>query len=132
MEPGTPPPLPLASSRPQPPALPGPASHLPAMMHGGPSAWCPYCRGHIAAGVQKCLHCGEFLSPPSQSDNTAGCLGLLLGPIGLWYKGQWAAGFAWIVGIILVVFGTAGLGVVFAPFFWIGMAIHAYKAKVRR
>ena len=29
-----------------------------------------------------------------KSDGTAGCLGLFLGPVGLWYKGQWAAGFA--------------------------------------
>jgi hypothetical protein len=28
-------------------------------------------------------------------------VGLLLGPVGLWYKGQWAAGFAWLVMAIL-------------------------------
>ena len=26
----------------------------------------------------------------------AGVLGFFLGPVGLWYKGRWAAGFAWI------------------------------------
>lgn len=60
-------------------------------------------------------------------DNTAGCLGLLLGPVGLWYKGQWAAGFAWLV---IAIIGTAGSGGILAPLFWIGMAIHAYKADV--
>ena len=62
----------------------------------------------------------------------AGCLGLLLGPVGLWYKGQWAAGFAWIVITILIMLATGGFGIVLAPFFWIGMAVHAYSAPAKR
>lgn len=63
---------------------------------------------------------------PGKSDSTAGCLGLLLGPVGLWYKGQWAAGFAWLA--MAIVLGAASGGIL-APFFWVGMAIHAYNAE---
>ena len=62
----------------------------------------------------------------------AGCLGFCLGPIGLWHKGHWAAGFAWIAMAILIVVGTGGIGIVLAPVFWIGMGIHAYNAKPKR
>ena len=65
----------------------------------------------------------------SHSDALAGCLGLFLGPVGLWYKGQWLAGFAWLAMAILVVAGSGGLGIVFAPVFWFGMCIHAIVAK---
>jgi hypothetical protein len=58
---------------------------------------------------------------------------LFLGPVGLWYKGQWAAGFAWLAMALVFGFGlgliTGGLGCCFAPVFWIGMAIHAGMAK---
>lgn len=92
-------------------------------------ARCPYCREEILAGAQKCKHCGEFLLAPEKSNALAGCLGLFLGPVGLWYKGHWAAGFAWLaIGIILVI-STAGLA---APILWIGMAIHAAVATPKR
>jgi hypothetical protein len=101
-------------------------------MHETPSHVCRFCHGPISAGVQKCRHCGEFLTAAPQSNGTAGCLGLLLGPVGLWYKGQWAAGFAWIVITILIMLGTGGVGIILAPVFWIGMAVHAYSAPVKR
>ena len=93
---------------------------------------CPFCGGAVVERVQKCRHCGEFLTAPSQSNGTAGCLGLFFGPVGLWYKGQWAAGFAWIAATIVIVVGTGGVGIVLAPLLWIGMAIHSYQAKARR
>lgn len=90
---------------------------------------CPFCVQQIAFGAAKCHHCGEFLVGPQKSDFLAGCLGFLLGPVGLWYKGHWAAGFAWLVmGIII---GSA-TGFLAFPVFWIGMAVHAAVAKPKR
>ena len=109
----------------QPPALSNPGS-MPE------SRYCPFCRGPIAEGVLKCRHCGEYVAPPTHSNGAAGCLGLFFGPVGLWYKGQWAAGFAWIAVVLLVVLGTGGFGIVLAPFFWVGMAIHAYHTTPKR
>lgn len=70
---------------------------------------------------------GSSGSSGTKSDSTAGCLGLLLGPVGLWYKRQWAAGFAWLV--MAIILGVASGGIL-APFLWIGMAIHAHQAEV--
>lgn len=67
----------------------------------------------------------------NQSNAVAGCLGLLLGPVGLWYKGHWAAGFAWLAAFVIMGVATGGVGIVFAPVFWIGMAIHAMAAEPR-
>jgi len=93
------------------------------------TAPCPLCKETIIAGAQKCKHCGSDLIAPDKSDALAGCLGLALGPVGLWYKGQWAAGFAWLV--MTLVFGIVSGGLV-APFMWIGMGIHAAVAKPKR
>lgn len=90
---------------------------------------CPFCKQQIPSGAIKCQHCGEFLAAPKKSDFLAGCLGLLLGPVGLWYKGHWAAGFAWLVMGIIAGFAT---GFIAAPIFWIGMAIHAAVATPKR
>jgi len=65
----------------------------------------------------------------NQSDAVAGFLGFFFGPVGLWYKGHWAAGFAWLAMIVIVALATGGVGIVFAPIFWIGMIIHAIVAK---
>ena len=67
----------------------------------------------------------------NKSNLVAGIFGLFLGPVGLWYKGHWAAGFAWLVvgGLTIVI--TGGFGLVFAPVFWIGMMIHAIIAEPR-
>ncbi len=62
----------------------------------------------------------------AKSNAMAGCLGLFLGPVGLWYKGHWGAGFAWLVMAIIVSVATGGIA---APFFWIGMCIHAIVAE---
>lgn len=118
-----PPPLPTRT----PPVLPR-GSPPPEIRQA--TAPCPYCRGVIESGVQKCRHCGEFLIPSHQSDGMAGCLGFLLGPVGLWYKGQWAAGFAWIFMTIIV--AVTGVGLLLVPFFWIGMGVHAIAAKPKR
>jgi hypothetical protein len=67
----------------------------------------------------------------NQSNAVAGCLGFFLGPVGLWYKGHWAAGFAWLAMIVIVALVTGGAGIVFAPIFWIGMTIHAIVAEPR-
>jgi len=130
----------MESSSPVPPPLPRTPPPLPLTQseRGGalgrfppPHAFCRFCHGPIHPGASKCLHCGEFLTT-SHSNGIAGCLGFFLGPVGLWYKGQWAAGFAWITVTILVVLATAGVGVIFAPFFWLGIAIHAYAATPKR
>jgi len=68
----------------------------------------------------------------NQSDAVAGCLGFFFGPVGLWYKGHWAAGFAWLAMIVIALLATGGVGIVFASIFWIGMIIHAIVAKPRR
>jgi hypothetical protein len=87
---------------------------------------CPFCKEPVIAGALKCRHCGSNLAAAKKSNAAAGCLGLLLGPVGLWYKGHWAAGFAWLA--MAIVFGVASGGWL-APVFWIGMAIHAAVAK---
>lgn len=79
----------------------------------------------MSSAARACPHCG-FVNAPKKSNLAAGCLGILLGPVGLWYKGHWAAGFAWLVMAIIIGFATGGLA---APIFWIGMAIHAMAAK---
>lgn len=116
---------------------------------------CPHCGAPEPAGPRLhegfCVGCGEQIlapmtgecprcgviepftptptrtqpEPPSKSNVSAGCLGLLLGPVGLWYKGQWAAGFGWLVMTLLLSLVTYGIA---APFCWIGMAIHAAVA----
>ncbi|HET9366853.1 MAG TPA: GYF domain-containing protein, partial [Candidatus Udaeobacter sp.] len=65
----------------------------------------------------------------NRSDAVAGCLGFFFGPVGLWYKGHWAAGFAWLAMIVIVALTTGRVGIFFAPIFWIGMIIHAIIAK---
>jgi hypothetical protein len=66
---------------------------------------------------------------PEKSNFLAGCLGFVLGPVGLWYKGQWAAGFAWLAMIILITLATGGLAIFLAPLFWVGMSVHAAVAE---
>ncbi|MBI4516721.1 MAG: hypothetical protein HY699_12990 [Deltaproteobacteria bacterium] len=61
----------------------------------------------------------------------AGVLGFLLGPVGLWYKGQWAAGLVWLGAIAAAVFLLGILALPVIPFLWIGMAIHAAFARAR-
>jgi hypothetical protein len=91
---------------------------------------CSECGHDVSTDARSCPHCGHRLVPaePAKSDAMAGCLGLFLGPVGLWYKGHWAAGFAWVVMAILLGIGTGGI---LAPVCWIGMAIHAYAASSR-
>ena len=89
---------------------------------------CPFCKELIVDGALKCKHCGSNLSAAKKSDTAAGCLGLFLGPVGLWYKGHWAAGFAWLA--MAIVLGLASGGWL-APVCWIGMAIHAASAEPR-
>lgn len=55
------------------------------------------------------------------SSTLAFILGVLLGPVGLFYAGNYAAGFAWLVMTIIFVFTVPPLVLVC----WIGMAIHA-------
>lgn len=91
---------------------------------------CPFCRQVIHREAITCNHCHERLvTVHTKSNGTAAMLGCLLGPVGLWYKRQWAAGFAWIVFAFLFFAMTGGLGVIFLPVFWIGMTIHAGVAK---
>lgn len=120
-----PPPLPPVGSENQPFAV------VQAQPHGQGFIVCGSCRAMVAAPAQQCWNCHQSLMVSAKSDGMAGCLGIFLGPVGLWYKGHWGAGFAWLVMVILVVLGTAGVGILLAPVFWLGMGIHAYTAKPR-
>ena len=90
---------------------------------------CPYCDMQVQRGSKKCGHCGEWLVSTGHSDALAGVLALFFGPVGLWYKGHWAAGFAWLASGIFIlgplVAWTCGVGIIFAPVFWLGMIVHA-------
>jgi len=104
----------------------------PPPLRSPAAAACPYCGGDVPTRAQKCRHCGEWLVRTNHSDGLAGCLGFLLGPIGLWYKGHWAAGFAWITAAILFGLVLFPYGFLLFPIFLIGMTIHAAAAKGRR
>lgn len=60
---------------------------------------------------------------PMKSNIDAAFLGLILGPVGLWYKRQWAAGFAWLAVCLVLAPSLGPLCLLLA----VGMAIHAYK-----
>jgi len=89
------------------------------------SVRCPFCKEEIIAGAFKCKHCGSNLAMLDKSNGLAFLLGLCLGPVGLWYKGHWAAGFAWLVMGVIAGLATGGFA---APIFWLGMAFHAAVA----
>lgn len=93
------------------------------------SVSCPACRSILEQGVLRCRFCGEDFRGSNKSNGLAAVLSLFLGPLGLWYKGCWGAGFAWIAGVIIIMVATGGLGILLVPFFWIGMAVHAYNAR---
>ena len=91
---------------------------------------CRFCRQLIVASVFNCSHCGRDVATVRKSDATAGWLGLALGPVGLWYKGYWLAGFGWLA--VVVVLGIVTGAWLAIPICWVGMAIHAAAAKPRR
>lgn len=90
---------------------------------------CPECgteaplSGHWSKSSKPAARRTELQS--EKSDGLAALLGFFLGPVGLWYKGQWAAGFAWVFGAFVLAAASSGL---LAPVAWIGMAMHAYQA----
>ena len=91
---------------------------------------CPFCKEEVRVHAMKCKHCQSMLVE-QKSDTVAMLLALVLGPVGLWYKGQWAAGFAWIAGVFIVVFAFGVFSLFVAPMMWLFMAAHAYGAAER-
>ena len=94
---------------------------------------CPYCAEMIAFEAVKCKHCGEFLAGPARakpaverSGCTAAFLSFLFPPLGLWYKRQWLAGFAWLIGGIVAIYA---IGYLAAPIVVVGSIIHAAAAE---
>lgn len=118
-----------SSPPPLPPWLGAPLRTKSTIKVAPPAMLCRYCKGEISKDAQKCRHCGELAGQAVPSDALAGCLGLFLGPVGLWYKGLWGAGFAWFTMILIVTISTGGFGILLAPIFWLGMTIHALLAK---
>ena len=97
---------------------------------------CPYCKEDIRFDAVKCRHCQSMIRESSAdakaSDVVAFFLAVFFGVVGLWYKGHWGAGFAWIGAAILLFIVTGGIGFIALPFFWIGIIIHAAAADDRR
>ena len=60
-------------------------------------------------------------------DVFAGFLAFFIGPVGLWYKQKWAAGFAWLAMTLLL--ALTGIGCFVVPFCWLGMIVHAAAAE---
>ena len=102
------------------------AESKPTIFAGAP-AWILGCQYRTYSNLRPLARCPAHTS--NQSDAVAGCLGFFFGPVGLWHKGHRAAGFAWLAIMVIVALATGGLGIVFAPIFWIGMIIHAIVAK---
>lgn len=84
-------------------------------------------RTHLSALTTQGAAASQASPASSKSDVAAFFLGFFLGPVGLWYKEHWVAGFAWLA--MAVVAGLSGIGLILVPVFWFGMAIHAAAAK---
>lgn len=97
---------------------------------------CPECGNDLSTEATSCPHCGRPLRPvaaasppPGKSDLLAGLLAVLLGPVGLWYKGRWAEGIAWLAGGLLLFLATgAGIGSIGSILLWIGLVIRTFVA----
>ncbi|MEQ8857742.1 MAG: hypothetical protein RIC56_03770 [Pseudomonadales bacterium] len=83
---------------------------------------CPDCGQQVSKNADRCPHCGARTA--EFSDGLAFFLAFLFGPVGLWYKQRWAAGFAWLVMTVVV----ASVAPVLVVFCWIGMIVHAASA----
>ena len=68
------------------------------------------------------------LGTPQKSSFVAFLLGVFLGPVGLWYKGHWGAGFAWLLMFFLTGIASLGVGFIIC---YVGMVIHATVAHTK-
>jgi hypothetical protein len=88
---------------------------------------CPFCRETVHPEAVKCKHCQSNIAPRNpRDDENAFLLGFFLGPVGLFSKGCYAAGFA---GLVMGFLACALISPILAPIFWIGMAAHASGAR---
>jgi len=72
---------------------------------------CPFCRETIPTAAKLCSHCGSRVAMAARSSVGHGILAMLASflflPLGFWYKGQYAVGFAWLV-VSIVFFAVGG------------------------
>ena len=92
---------------------------------------CSWCAQPLERNATVCPQCSRRMVNAPKSDVLAGVFGLLFGPVGLWYKRRYAAGFAWLGGTVAAAMVLGPLMQTVAPFLWIGQAVHAVRAKPR-
>ncbi len=92
---------------------------------------CPDCGSELSEKFPLCTSCGYDSRPKlsEKSDIIAVALCFLFGPIGLWYKGHWLAGFVWLIAAVIA---GVTFGVFSTPFIFVGILIHTVIVKPKK